>query len=100
MSAQPVQPHEPEPRVPKTINGIAGALSAARRMDFYREIGEAQAGRELDELLIQWWGRAMLATDPDRDRIVAEAEAGTLPAVSLEEAMRQRIRNGGAVPRD
>ncbi len=34
MTAQPERPHVPEtgPRVPRTINGIADALTGARRM--------------------------------------------------------------------
>lgn len=75
MSARPVHPHDPGPRVPRTINGIADALSGARRMEFYREIGEAQAGPELQHVVATWWGQAMLDTDPERERIIAAAEA-------------------------
>lgn len=45
VTTQPVQSHDPEtaPRVPRTINGIAdaltGALTGARRMEFYRVVG-------------------------------------------------------------
>lgn len=98
MSAQPVHPHHPGPRVPRTINGIADALSGARRMEFYREIGEAQAGPELQHVLATWWGQAMLDTDPERERITAAAEAGTLQTVTMDEVMRRRIARGGAMP--
>ena len=98
MSAQPVHPHDPGPRVPRTINGIADALSGARRMEFYREIGEAQAGPELQHVVATWWGQAMLDSDPERERIIAAAEAGTLQTVTMDEVMWRRIANGGAMP--
>ena len=40
-----------------------------------------------------WWGRAMLDSDPDRDRIHAAAEAGTLPTATLD-SVRQRRQDG------
>ena len=98
MSARPVHPQSPGPRVPRTINGIADALSGARRMEFYREIGEAQAGPELQHVVATWWGQAMLDSDPERERIIAAAEAGTLQTVTMDEVMRRRIANGGAMP--
>jgi hypothetical protein len=67
-------------------------------MEFYREIGEAQAGPELQHVLATWWGQAMLDTDPERERIIAAAEAGTLQTVTMDEVMRRRIANGGAMP--
>ncbi|WP_405729605.1 hypothetical protein OG607_28765 [Streptomyces sp. NBC_01537] len=94
MSARPVHPHDPGPRVPRTINGIADALSGARRMEFYREIGEAQAGPELQHVVATWWGQAMLDTDPERERIIAAAEAGTLQTVSMDQVRARRIANG------
>ncbi|MET7936534.1 hypothetical protein [Streptomyces sp. NPDC005322] len=99
MSAQPVHSHEPEePRVPRTINGIADALSGARRMEFYREVGQAQAGSELQHVIATWWGHAMLDTDPERERTIAAVEAGTLPTVTMEEVVRRRRANGVAIP--
>ena len=94
MSAQPVHPHDPGPRVPRTINGIADALSGARRMEFYREIGEAQAGPELQHVVATWWGQAMLDSDPERERIIAAAEAGTLQTVRMDQVRARRIANG------
>ncbi|MFI9605425.1 DnaB-like helicase C-terminal domain-containing protein, partial [Streptomyces sp. NPDC052043] len=37
MTAQPIQPLEPE-RVPRNAEGIAAALSGERRMEFYRQL--------------------------------------------------------------
>jgi hypothetical protein len=99
VSAQPVHLHEPRtPRVPRTINGIADALTGARRMEFYREIGQAEAGPDLQHVVATWWGHAMLDTDPDRDRIIAAVQAGTLPTVTMAEVIRRRRANGGAMP--
>jgi hypothetical protein len=99
MTAQPVHPHQPgQPRVPRTINGIADGLTGARRMEFYREIGQAEAGPDLQHVLATWWGEAMLDTDPDRDRTISAVQAGALETVTMDEVMRRRRANGGAVP--
>ncbi|MFJ6747432.1 MULTISPECIES: hypothetical protein [unclassified Streptomyces] len=98
MSAQPLHPHDPTPRVPRTINGIADALSGSRRMEFYRAIGEAEAGPELEHAIATWWGQAMLESDPSREKLVAAAEAGTLPTTTWEEISRRRRANGGEMP--
>ena len=72
MTAQPGHPHAPEtePGIPRTINGIADALSGARRMEFYRAVGQAEAAPEPQHVIATWWGQAMLDTDPERDRII------------------------------
>jgi hypothetical protein len=44
----------------------------------------------LDAVLNAWWGRAMLDTDPDRDRIHAAAVAGSLPTMTMDEILRRR----------
>ncbi|GAA0897859.1 MULTISPECIES: hypothetical protein [Streptomyces violaceusniger group] len=98
MTAQPVHPHQPEPRVPRTIGGISEALRGARRAQFFAEVLAAEQGAELDATLTEWWGRAMLDSDPQRDRIHATAEAGTLPTTSWDEIARRRRANGGAMP--
>jgi hypothetical protein len=59
MSAQPVHHHGP--RVPRSIDGIAGALSAPQRMEFYRELGPVEAPAEREAVLATWWLRAMSA---------------------------------------
>ncbi len=98
MAAQPVHPHQPEPRVPRTIGGISEALRGARRAQFLAEVLVAEQGADLDATLTEWWGRAMLDSDPQRDRIHAAAEAGTLPTMSWDEIARRRRANDGAMP--
>lgn len=96
MTAQPVHPQSKSgPRVPRTIGGISDALRGARRAQFFAELLQAEQGRDLDQVLSVWWGRAMLDSDPDRDRIHAAAEAGTLPTTTLAD-IRQRRRQNGA----
>ncbi|MEO3872546.1 hypothetical protein ABGB18_27360 [Nonomuraea sp. B12E4] len=95
MSAQPVHSGAVgHPRVPRTIGGISSALRGGRRAQFFAELLEAQQGPELDGVLNAWWGRAMLDTDPDRDRIRAAAEAGTLPTTSMDDVLRRRQQRG------
>lgn len=91
MSSQPVRPYDRDPeRVPRTIGGIADALHGDRRALFFAELLQARQGPELDGVLTAWWGRAMLDTDPDRDRIRAAAEAGTLATTTMDEVARRR----------
>ncbi|MER5641891.1 hypothetical protein ABT095_33765 [Kitasatospora sp. NPDC002227] len=97
MSVQPVH-HQPEDRVPRTPDGIAAALRGDRRMAFYRELGQAEIGQEVEQVLITWWCEAMLDTDPEQDRIIAAARAGTLPTSSMEEVFRRRRERGGEMP--
>ena len=100
MTAQPEHPHAPEtePGIPRTINGIADALTATRRMEFYRAVGQAEAGPELQHVIATWWGQAMLDTDPERARIIEAVHAGTLPTVTMAEVLRRRRASGGAMP--
>jgi hypothetical protein len=55
---------------------------------FFAELLRAQQGQELDDVINAWWGRAMLDTDPDRDRIVERLRAAGLvvlrPSASRE----------------
>lgn len=91
MSTQPVHPHEPgTSRVLHTIGGISDALHGSRRAQFFAELLRAQQGHELDDVLNNWWGRAMLDTDPDRNRIHAAAVDGTLPTTTIDEVRRRR----------
>jgi hypothetical protein len=95
MTAQPVHPQaETVPRVPHTIGGISDALRGARRAQFFAELLQAEQGRDLDQVLSIWWARAMLDSDPDRDRIHTAAEAGTLPTTTLEDIRHRRRQNG------
>lgn len=100
MTAQPEHSpaHQAQPRVPRTINGIADALPGARRMEFYRAVGQAEAGPELQHVIATWWGQAMLDTDPDRDQITTAVQAGTLPTVTMADVLRRRRANGAAMP--
>jgi len=40
--------------VPRTIDGIAEALRGADRMEFYRDVGQAEAGEELQHAVATW----------------------------------------------
>lgn len=87
--------HEPaKPRVQHTIGGISDALHGGRRVQFFAELLQAQQGQELDDVLNAWWGRAMLDTDPDRDRSHAAAVTSTLPTTIMDEILRRRRERG------
>ncbi|MGH3852698.1 MAG: hypothetical protein ACRDR6_04205 [Pseudonocardiaceae bacterium] len=91
MSTQPAHRHELDtPRVQRTIGGISDALRGSRRAQFFAELLRAQQGQQLDDVLNAWWGRAMLDTDPHRDRIHAAALDGTLPTTTINEVRRRR----------
>jgi hypothetical protein len=91
MSAQPAEGYAANrPRVPRTIGAISDALRGGRRAQFFAELLRAEQGPELDSVLTVWWGRAVLDSDPDRSRIHAAAEAGTLPTTTMEDVLRRR----------
>jgi hypothetical protein len=95
MSTQPVHRHELDmPRVEHTIGGISDVLRGSRRAQFFAELLRAPQGQELADVLNAWWGRAMLDTDPDRDRIYAAAVDGTLPTTTIDEVRRWRRERG------
>jgi hypothetical protein len=81
-------------RVPRTIGGISDALRGGRRAQFFAELLHAEQGPALDAVLTAWWGRAMLDTDPQRDRIRTQAEAGTLPVTTMDAIGQRRARHG------
>ncbi|RKN46666.1 hypothetical protein [Streptomyces hoynatensis] len=95
MSVQPVHHHSPagEERVPRTADGIVGALSPAWRMEFYRELGTAPLD-QAEAVLRRWWCEAMLDTDPDGDRITAAALDGTLPLAGVSSVLARRQARG------
>ncbi|MEU7838196.1 hypothetical protein [Nonomuraea sp. NPDC049129] len=94
MSAQPVHPQVPrEPRVPRTVDGIADALQGGRRMEFYRELGTAPLD-QAEAILRRWWCEAMLDTDPEAEQIRRAAMDGTLPVVTMEDILARRERQG------
>jgi len=82
--------------VPRTIGGISDALRGSRRAQFFAELLQAEQGAELDAVLNSWWGRAVLDSDPDRDRIRAAAEAGTLGTITVEAVAQLRRRRGAS----
>lgn len=92
MSAQPVHPHAPH-RVARNAQGIAAALSSELRVEFYAEL-LAAAPEEAKGVLLRWWGRAMLDSDPDQERRVTAALAGAMQTVSLEELLERRRAAG------
>jgi hypothetical protein len=85
--------HRNASRVPRTIGGISDALRDSRRAQFFAELLQAEQGPELDAVLTAWWGRAMLDTDPERDRIHTQAEAGTLPVTTMDAIGQRRARH-------
>lgn len=86
-------------RVPRTIDGIAEALRGADRMEFYREVGQADVGEELQHVVATWWARAMLVTDPDGPALQRAVAAKALPTVSMGEVVERRRAGGGELPR-
>ena len=70
------QAEEPGPRtapIPHTIDAVAGALSAAKRMAFYAEIGQAEGVEAIAEVLEGWWMEAMFDGQAGRERRLAAA---------------------------
>ena len=68
MSVQPVEAKGAGDPVPRNAEGIAAALSGARRMEFYREL-LAAAPQDAEAVLRHWWCEAML----DIDRLLKES---------------------------
>jgi hypothetical protein len=66
-------------------------------MEFYRAVGQAEVGADLQHVIATWWGQAMLDTDPDRDRTIAAVQAGTMATVTMAEVIRRRQTGGGAL---
>ncbi|MFE7193976.1 hypothetical protein [Kitasatospora sp. NPDC057541] len=71
-------PHDGRRPVPRTQDGVAEALPPAQRMEFYREMGEAD-DTTIGGVLQRWWLRAELYRDPEGDRIHAAVQAGAAP---------------------
>ncbi|MGW1766101.1 hypothetical protein ACWCQL_18750 [Streptomyces sp. NPDC002073] len=96
MSTQPIHLHKPE-RLPRTQNAVAAALPPADRMEFYREMGEADETALLG-VLRRWWMRANLYADPRPEEARTAVEVGRAPgrpaAVVLREATAARETNG------
>ncbi|MDT0453654.1 hypothetical protein [Streptomyces hesseae] len=94
MRAQPVHYGDSgAPSIPRTQNGVAEALPPADRMEFYREMGQADE-HELLGVLRRWWMRAMMYADPLAEPVRTAIETGTAPgrpaAAVLHEAQAAR----------
>lgn len=64
------------------------ALTPARRMDFYRQLGTAPLD-QAEEVLRRWWCEAMLDADPRAERIYQTAVSGArIPAGHADHAGR------------
>ncbi|KIF77362.1 hypothetical protein QR77_32915 [Streptomyces sp. 150FB] len=78
MSTQPEHSADPTVRVrpiPHTIDAVAGALTGAKRMAFYAEIGQAEEGEAINAVLRAWWMEAMFDSRPGRQQRLAETDA-------------------------
>lgn len=89
MTTQPVDPPQQQ-AVPHTIGGISEALRGSRRAQFFAEVLAAEQGEPLEAVMNAWWARAVLDSDPDRARIHAAAENGTLPTTTFDDIRRRR----------
>ncbi|MFJ9695715.1 hypothetical protein [Kitasatospora sp. NPDC101183] len=83
--------------MPRTPDGIAEALTGAHRMAFYRELGQAPIDR-VEQVLNRWWCEAEMDADPEQDRVIASARAGTMPTGTMADVFRLRRERGGDLP--
>ncbi|WP_327075520.1 hypothetical protein OG196_43095 (plasmid) [Kitasatospora purpeofusca] len=89
MSAAPVHGHHDGRKpVPRTQDGVAAALPSAQRMEFYREMGEAD-DETIGGVLRRWWLRAELYRDPEGDRIHTAVQTGTTPGTPASAVLRR-----------
>jgi hypothetical protein len=76
VRAQHEHPADPRVRpIPHTIDAVAGALTGAKRMAFYAEIGQAEEGEDINTVLRKWWMEAMFDSQPRRGQRLADADA-------------------------
>ncbi|MEV6537058.1 hypothetical protein AB0M86_47210 [Streptomyces sp. NPDC051639] len=93
MNARPKHPPEPG-RVPRSAQGIATALTSARRMEFYRELLTA-APETAQGVLRYWWCEATLdRTHSVGDRLTEAALAGTLLTHTVSDIVARRRAAG------
>ncbi|MEW2577683.1 hypothetical protein [Streptomyces syringium] len=91
MSAQPVHYGDSgAPSIPRTQNGVAEALPPADRMEFYREIGQADE-HELLGVLRRWWMRATMYADPLPESVRTAVENGTAPGRPAAAVIREAL---------
>ncbi|NVI89496.1 hypothetical protein [Actinomadura sp. BRA 177] len=99
MSAEPLEPplpfSGPTYGIPRTIKGISERLPKERRALFMEQVMTAEFGADLDEVMLVWWGQAVLAQDPGREKRLADARAGR-NLVPLSEVQRRLERRSGA----
>ncbi|MFJ9777633.1 hypothetical protein ACIRVF_41410 [Kitasatospora sp. NPDC101157] len=89
VSAAPVHGHhDGQQSIPGTQDAVAAALPPAQRMEFYREMGEADI-ETIGGVLKRWWLRAELYRDPEGDRIHDAVQAGTAPGTSASAVLRR-----------
>ncbi|MEO3857798.1 hypothetical protein [Acrocarpospora sp. B8E8] len=84
MSAPASHDVPEQPRVPRTADGIAAALSGSRRMEFYRQLGTAPL-EQVETILRRWWGEAMLDTDPALKDVERDIRQGRAPGGAAAE---------------
>ncbi|BFV61226.1 hypothetical protein KCMC57_up63300 [Kitasatospora sp. CMC57] len=66
-------------------------------MAFYAELGHAPID-QAEQVLTRWWCEAEMDADPDQDRIIAAARAGTLATGTMANVIRLRGERGGELP--
>ncbi|WP_078910015.1 hypothetical protein [Streptomyces sp. NRRL S-87] len=92
MSAQPVHQAGPE-RVPRNARGIGSALAPEAAKEFYAELLAARP-EEAKAVLLRWWGRAMLDSDPEQAARVEAVLAGRMPTLTVAELLERRRAAG------
>ena len=93
MSARPKNPQELS-RVPRSAEGIANTLTAARRIEFYGELLTA-APESIQGVLRYWWCEAVLEDSSSvGDRLTEAALAGTLPTHTVSDIVDRRQAAG------
>ncbi|MFJ5677710.1 hypothetical protein [Streptomyces sp. NPDC093097] len=91
MSAQTVHPADAgPPPLPRTQNAVAQALPPADRMEFYREMGEADE-TELLGVLRRWWLRAQMYADPLPEETRTAVETDRAPGRSASALVREGL---------
>ncbi|MEV0281687.1 hypothetical protein AB0I22_35610 [Streptomyces sp. NPDC050610] len=91
MSAQTVHASDAgPPPLPRTQNAVATALPPVERMEFYREMGEADE-TELLGVLRRWWLRARLYAAPLSEETRTAVEAGRAPGRPASAALREAV---------
>ncbi|GAA1891571.1 hypothetical protein [Actinomadura bangladeshensis] len=99
MSAEPLEPplpfSGPGRGIPRTIKSISERLPEDKRALFIEQVTTAEFGADLDEVMLVWWGQAVLAQDPGREKRLADARAGR-NLVPLSEIQRRLERRDGA----